>query len=54
MPGFPGAQNSSVTLLDPASFQARACSRPPLPMIKTVMKKAPLKKSMSGAGTIAK
>ena len=37
MPPLPGAQNSSVTLGDWASFQQMACSRPPLPTTSTLM-----------------
>lgn len=32
MPGLPGAANNAVQLGDCASFQAKACSRPPEPM----------------------
>src|SRR5581483_728649 len=37
MPAFPGAQTSFLTRGDCASFQTRACSRPPDPMTRTFM-----------------
>ena len=40
IPPLPGAQNSSVTLGDWASFQQMACSRPPEPTTKIFMKRA--------------
>ena len=38
MPGFPGAQKISLTSGDCASFQTRACSRPPEPTTRTLMR----------------
>src|SRR6476469_3648271 len=37
MPGFPGAAYNLESLGDCASFQARACSRPPEPSSRTFM-----------------
>ncbi len=38
VPALPGATNTSSTRLDCASFQARACSRPPPPTTRTFMR----------------
>jgi hypothetical protein len=35
VPALPGATKTFATRESCATFQARACSRPPLPMIKT-------------------
>ncbi|MNJ80293.1 hypothetical protein D3C77_786200 [compost metagenome] len=37
VPALPGAMNTFSTRLSCATFQASACSRPPLPMISTFM-----------------
>ena len=37
IPAFPGAQTMSETPRSEASFQTRACSRPPLPMTRTLV-----------------
>jgi hypothetical protein len=37
MPGLPGATNSCLQSADWESFQARACSRPPLPTTSTLV-----------------
>src|SRR5690606_30827090 len=37
VPALPGATKTFSTRLSCATFQARACSRPPLPMISTFM-----------------
>ncbi|CAI8927047.1 hypothetical protein EMIT0P218_40030 [Pseudomonas sp. IT-P218] len=39
VPALPGATNTFCTRGSWATFQARACSRPPLPMIKTFISK---------------
>ena len=37
MPAFPGAQTMSDTPRSDANFHTRACSRPPLPMTRTLV-----------------
>jgi hypothetical protein len=45
VPALPGATKTVSTRVDWATFQASACSRPPLPMINTFILSVPFFKS---------